>query len=291
MKDIPEISFKKPENDNIELDVLTLQDLFSSEDSLEFQLNTPHRVHFYHILFITKGAGIHTIDFKQYGYNKGSILFISKGQVHAFDVKPDSNGFLILFTDNFLQKILDVTELLSFFRLFKYNMQLPIINLEETDERIFEGIIGGIYEERHHPDMYAKEEILRSFLTLLLLKAGRLKRSLILQDKNPGNFNLFSIFRKKLEERFFETRHAKDYAELLNISDYHLNKSCKTITGHTAKKYIDAFIILEIKRRLVTSNVSVNKITYQMGFDEPTNFIKFFKKHTRQTPSQFKKLK
>lgn len=76
---------------------------------------------------------------------------------------------------------------------------------------------------------------------------------------------------------------------MMNISYTHLNKIVKAVTGNTAKSFVDKFIILEIKRQLAVSDVSIKELTYDMGFDEPTNFVKFFKKHTQLSPAQFKK--
>lgn len=81
---------------------------------------------------------------------------------------------------------------------------------------------------------------------------------------------------------------AKDYAAHLKISHKHLNTICKYATGKTSKQYIDSNIIIEIKRWLSSSSHSVKELTYKFGFDEPTNFLKYFKKHTGKTPIQFK---
>lgn len=100
----------------------------------------------------------------------------------------------------------------------------------------------------------------------------------------------FSEFRHLLAAHFFQTRNAQRYAEMMNISYTHLNKIVKSVTGSTAKSFIDKFVILEIKRRLAVSGISVKELTYLMGFDEPTNFVKYFKKHTRKSPSRFRKI-
>jgi AraC-like DNA-binding protein len=122
-----------------------------------------------------------------------------------------------------------------------------------------------------------------------LLRAERLKRILIPKETNTEWFTTFSDFKNHLEKYFSETRNAKEYAGMMGISYTHLNKACKSITGNTAKAFIDRFIILETKRRLATSDISVKELTYALGFDEPTNFLKYFKKHTGQSPLQFKK--
>jgi len=146
-----------------------------------------------------------------------------------------------------------------------------------------------MYEEYHSPESFAKEEILRSYLKLLLLKAERIKGTLITKkEKNTAWIDVFTRFKTLIEDHHTETRNAGDYAEKLNLSYKHLNEICKNVTGHTAKGFIDTYLILEIKRQLSISDLSIKELTYQLGFDEPTNFLKFFKKHTSQTPTQFR---
>jgi AraC-like DNA-binding protein len=85
-----------------------------------------------------------------------------------------------------------------------------------------------------------------------------------------------------------KSRDAKFYAALLNISYRHLNNLCKEFTQKTAKSVIDGFVILEAKRKLFQPDLPIKEISYSMGFDEPTNFVKYFKSHTGVSPKTFR---
>ena len=289
MEDIPNITFSKKSRTEIEFEIFTVSGLFSRLDKIDLALDTSHRVDFYHIIYITRGSGRHFIDFNAYRYSDGSIIFISKGQVHAFDLLADVDGFVILFTEDFLSKNLIHSDIFSFYRLYNYHLHDPIIQPEETIGDGFKIIVDEMYSEYLLSNNFAKEEILRLLLKLLLLRAERIKRTLIPKEKNAEWFTTFNVFKNHLEKQFAQTRNASDYAEMMNISYKHLNEVCKSITGNTVKAFIDQFIILESKRRLAVSDIAVKELTYNLGFDEPTNFVKFFKKHTHQSPSQFKK--
>ncbi|MBC8182046.1 helix-turn-helix domain-containing protein [candidate division KSB1 bacterium] len=290
MNEIPKVEFLKNNKDEIEFEIFTIKSLFSRINKLNPSLDRPHRLEFYLILFITKGTGVHFIDFQPCKYYEGSILFISKGQVHAFEINPEMDGFLILFTDSFLSKNLIHSDVLSLYRLYNYHFYSPILHPEEKGKNNFSNIIGSLYEEYNYTDDFAKEEILRLLLKLLLLKAERIKHNLNKQEKNSDWVIKFGIFRDQLVMHCTETRDAKEYARMINISYKHLNEICKAVTGNTAKKFIDNYVVLEIKRNLATSDISVKELSYELGFDEPTNFVKYFKKHTLQTPSQFKQI-
>jgi AraC family transcriptional regulator, transcriptional activator of pobA len=288
-EEIPKIAFLKKSKAEIEFEIFTIQSLFSRQNKIDHPLDQPHRVAFYNIIYITKGTGVHSIDFHSYPYTEGSLIFISKDQVHSFDMESDIDGFVILFTDEFLSKNLFHSDILSFNRLYNYHLHEPIIYPEQACGEVFKNIVNEMCREYLLSNDFAKEEILRLLLKLLLLRAERIKRTMIPKEKNTEWFRTFNEFKHLLEKHYTATRNAKVYASLMSISYKHLNEVCKSIAGITAKAFLDQFIILETKRRLAISNASVKELTYALGFDEPTNFVKFFKKHTGQSPSQFKK--
>ncbi|MCD8186501.1 MAG: helix-turn-helix domain-containing protein [Rikenellaceae bacterium] len=75
---------------------------------------------------------------------------------------------------------------------------------------------------------------------------------------------------------------------MLGVNEKTLSKEVKALTGKTPKVYIDSRIILEAKRLLSYSNLSAKMIGFELGFDEPTNFTKYFRKHTGTTPARFR---
>jgi len=99
----------------------------------------------------------------------------------------------------------------------------------------------------------------------------------------------FYQFLNMLEDRTILVRDASYYAQRLNITYKSLNEICKVISQQTAKQLIDGEIILEAKRKLATENIQTQALSEFLGFDEVTNFVKYFKKHTEQTPLQFQK--
>lgn len=100
---------------------------------------------------------------------------------------------------------------------------------------------------------------------------------------------IFLKFKNILEKEYIISRNADYYAKKINITYKHLNVICKGIVSITAKQFIDEFVILEAKRKLINSSIKSTELAYLMGFEESTNFVKYFKKHTGHTPNQFKK--
>lgn len=286
---IPQVKFFKKDELAIEFEIMAIEDLFSKHEKLIPPLDRPHRVKFHNVLYITVGEGIHHVDFQPYTFSAGSFLFISPGQVHSFDVCPEIRGYFLLFTANYLEKNLIHSDVLSLYRLYNYHLHAPIMQPEETRGEGFESLLREIMREYATPASSVKEEIIRLFLKVLFLKVERIKQTVTAEQKKTDWLVRFGHFKEHLQNHIASTRSVTEFAAMLNISPKHLNTICKAVSGTTAKQYIDSFVILEIKRILATSDSSVQEISYNFGFEESTNFVKYFKKHTGKSPAQFRK--
>jgi AraC family transcriptional activator of pobA len=79
-----------------------------------------------------------------------------------------------------------------------------------------------------------------------------------------------------------------DYAQALGISTRHLSRICHAASGVPAAAYIETARLTEARRLLVYSRDSVAEIGYQLGFDDPSYFSRAFRRHTGQTPSDYR---
>ena len=286
---IPNVRFKKT-GSGYEFEVLKLADLFAQKDRLPIDLEQPHRVQFHNLFFITSGEGTHHIDFVPYRFRPGTLLFLAPGQVHSFDIQSGAEGYAVLFTTRFLEEKLIHSDIPSFSRLYNYHLHEPTLQPHETDCEEFHILFNEIAREYERRSHFGAEEILRLLLKVLLLKLERFKRTAVESRINTELLDRFHQFRDCLGKHCQQTRKVVAYAAMLKISSKHLNTICKSVAGTTAKQCIDDFLILEVRRVLATSAGSVQELAYDFGFDEPTNFVKYFKKHTGQTPAQFRAL-
>ena len=110
-------------------------------------------------------------------------------------------------------------------------------------------------------------------------------RSISALNRDKILLNEFNLLLSKKNEF---SRSVKFYAELLAISPKKLNNITKFYCGKTAKEFIEDKIISDSKKLLLDTADTVKYISYSMGFTEPTNFNKFFKKLTNITPLQFR---
>jgi AraC-like DNA-binding protein len=276
------IPFNKPSENQIEfqiIDIQTLLELRSIHD-LEF----PHRLNFNVIMIVMEGEGIHKIDFQSYEYSKGTVFFISKYQVHAFKLNPDLKCYFLLFTDNFLNRLVNnnVYDIFDYM-IYPHDMQLD----DETLCDILNNIQLLNHQLKIPIDSYT-ESILQSLLQSLLLQLKRKRQEQAL-PLNKKDQKLYQDFVKMVYSSHKYTTHVDDYARRLNISMRTLTNLLNKYTRKSTKIYLNEFLILEIKRYLLDDGLTIQEIADKLEFDEPTNLIKFFKRFEKMTPSEFKK--
>lgn len=284
MNHIPNISFKSSDGFN-DIECIQLSELFTRiENDPNHNPHLPHRISFFALLIVTEGHGEHQVDLKTYKIQKDSILKIAKGQVHAFQNHPQYKGYLVLFTEDFVLKYFSKSSIEYISHLYNYHISDPLVKNSALNAFFLERIT----EEIQSTNTYVQHEIIAKILELFLLKLEREAYKTPLETFNKKYQSLFINFKNLVEKNYTNTRNVKDYAKLLNISTKHLNTIVRATTLNTAKHFIDNYVILEIKRDIFSSTLSLKEVAYENGFDEVTNFTKFFKKHTGLSPKAFK---
>ncbi len=287
MKNIPEISFNNKSLKVNGFQLLRLEELMRVlETPKEHNPFHPHRLGFFAILIITGGEVNHMVDFRKHTLRSQDVMVISQGQIHAFDESKDYKGYLVLFTEEFMQKFIAQSTIARIHHLYNYFLHQEKIH--NPDHSLF--LLDIFKRELAFDASPSLSNILGAVLGIYLLKLcdeNNRSKPLVIDNKHLEAFN---AFKGLVEKNYSATREAKVYAHELSISYKHLNEVCKEVVKSTAKAFIDRYVVLEAKRMLVTTQLSVKEIAFALGFDEPTNFLKYFKKHTSRTPLEFRKI-
>jgi AraC-like DNA-binding protein len=99
----------------------------------------------------------------------------------------------------------------------------------------------------------------------------------------------FWRFRKLLDAEFSTKHQVQHYATALGMSDKTLSRVCVAAAGVTAKSIINQRLLLEARRLLAHTSLAVQTIGHELGFEEPTNFVKFIRREAGVTPLTFRK--
>lgn len=238
----------------------------------DFNLINTIQLENYCIVYFTRGKGFITIDFKKIAYQKDSLFLLSKNQLLRLNNAKENDGFIIQISSEYLDLITIKTSFLNRKRLFNYWINDPKVT---TSNENFYSIILSLYKECKATKNPIDVIILKNTLTGLLLKIHKAYSFSSEINKSEIFFNQFKFL---VDYKLKQTRNALDYATELNISYKHLNVICKQNAHMTAKDFIIESTVLELKRQQ-NLGLSTNQISRKLGFDEPTNFVKFRKKH------------
>lgn len=271
-----------------------VHDLKSYVAANQGKANKPHIHSFFQIIWFKKGTGKHYVDFKAYDIFNDAIFFIAKNQVHYFDDEIDYEGVLIHFSELFIGKTESDTEFLVKSNLFNNPYQFPSCCIGNGIAGILENYVQQMQKELENPENFGREELLRSYLKAFLIQVQRRKNQL---DQKNGNLPfMLDVKREQLirlinlvDEHFTKGLSLAEYAGLMHISPRTLSDLTAQTLNKTPLMVIQERVILEAQRLLVHSNLNVNQIGFRLGFDDPSYFVKYFKKHTKISPSEFRK--
>ncbi len=286
-KDLPEIDFDNRDNPKSYFDIVKIDYLLARE--LDHDVGQNHLVKFYIILFIYEGEGYHTIDFTDYSYKKGTVLLVRKDQVHKFFRSPNVQGFILVFTEEFIISHLNQVEALKAMQLFNDSLSFPKIEFnDEAEFADFTTLIKHLELEHNIKDDFSIG-ITRSVLHIVVTKLFRIKAKQGHFIERKKYMSQFLAFQKLVEEDCFKSKKVQYYAQKLGVSSKTLNNIVNNvISGKSAKVFIDERTIMQIKRLLISTEHTIKEIAYITGFSDPTNFFKYFKKFTGISPDVFR---
>lgn len=271
----------------LEFEILDLPKLLSLEPKREMMI-VPHRAQFHHILWIEKGQGTHYVDFKPIPIKDNTVLFISQNSVNMYDKEGTYEGKCIIFTDNFFCKNEQDHKFLHSNMLFSnlYDTAQFKTPTYPSDLSIFLNAMQTEYLRTKDNEQFF---ILHNMLHIFLLQAEReMHKQGFNKLKSSPSLDILLQFNEMLEKQFRKEKSVKEYAAQLNLSEKQLHKITTSLLDKTPKQHIDERVLLEAKRLLSHSTQSVKEVAYELGYDEPTNFIKYFRKHTDSTPADFR---
>jgi len=248
----------------------------------------PHRHSFYHLVYLTAGHGKHTIDFVHYSVNAGQIYFMVPGQAHNWKFTGEVDGYVINFTEDFFNDFLKYSSYPEQFQFFTGGSEEQIIQLSKESQKVVTGIFEKIItEQEQNTDAYAID-IIRTLLLQLFIVVNR---QIELTQKEYGlrtNHFVLRNFKKLVEENYRHIKLPGEYAARLHVTPNYLNALCKDLLGKTAGEILRERIVLEVKRLLVNTEMTIAEIANHLNFEDRSNFTKFFKRIAGITPEAFR---
>jgi AraC family transcriptional activator of pobA len=257
-----------------------IQDLLLEKDMVQ----ELHRHDFYYILVLKKGSGYHAIDFKPYEVCNHTIFLMRPGQVHQLTLKTGSSGYLLQFKTDFFNSQNRLAQ--EFLRKVSH---INFCSLDSDGFNKLETILSYILKE-YNEKQEVYQEVIKSNLSIFFIELVRHRQNkeIATKESNPYLQEQLEKFLELLETNITKNKQVSQYADMLNISTYQLNAITKTLLNKTPSELINEHIVLESKRQLLATSNQVTQIADQLGYDDISYFIRFFKKHTKYSPEAFR---
>ena len=248
------------------------------------------RIDFLFLLYVTAGRTTHMVDFETIHCTAGSLVTMQPGQVNRFSGKGGWDGWALVFRSELLLSR-DVASPLADLSLFRDVADMPV-HLRMAGSAC--GAVTAAFERmaedatlRAPPQ--AVNALLRHQLQALLIRMHLAHASSARAERiEPALLQRFRRFRTTVEHQHRQWHRVAQYANDLGCSEKSLSRATLAVTDMGAKTFLTNRIVLEARRLLAHTLSPVAAISEQLGFDEPTNFVKFFRRETGLTPGAFR---
>jgi AraC-like DNA-binding protein len=242
----------------------------------------------YKIIWCTEGQERLTIDGYEIVLKKNQVLFCTPE--NRVTIPKENDGLMaFIFNREFYCIQHNDSEVSCMGLLFYGSSNAPVIELNEKDQRSFNAMLV-LFQEEFATKDHIQGEMLRTLLKRMLITSTRLIKletnQAALSVKQVELIRKFNIL---VEQHFKEKHQVADYADLLFKSPKTLSNFFKKHDENSPLKIINGRIAAEAKRLLLYSDKSAEEISYELGYNEPSHFSKFFKTQVGVSPMVFRK--
>ena len=246
----------------------------------------PHRHTFNELFLISSGSGFHIVDFVEYPIQPNTLFVVGRGQVHYWEIETLPTGFVILFEEEVFP-FFGHDSLLTQLNLFSpFGKAARYLSIEEA--MWFQQMMEYVESEFQTNDFGWRETIV-SLLQMMLIRAQRFfnKASESTESLVAGQ-RITRQFLDQVEQSINENLSVGQLAETIGVTVAHMTTMVRQVMGVSAGTLLRQRRVLEAKRLLVHTDMTIAEVAYALSFADPSYFGRFFKRETKSTPRQFR---
>lgn len=241
----------------------------------------------FEVIWVKKGRGIFMVDLEQFILSDNTLYYLFPGQLHFFEPVGEVVGYRIAFSKEFFA---DSSSSNNSAFLVSTGLEhgVHVMKVNDGHPEEIENVVNAMVWECNN-DFQLKFEIIKGLFKIFIAYFSREFETKQLVNVSRNNQIIFKNFLLLVEEKFRTLKLVSDYADELAVSPNYLSEVVKRSSGNSASYYIHKRIILEAKRLMATSEVSMKEIGFEIGFEDSSQFSKFFKLKTGFTFSEFRR--
>lgn len=285
-REIPK--FKLHGSDDTKLFVV--DDLLAGRNRVDGDVATVH-VHSFHEIFWHKRAlnGKRCVDLDEYRIERNTVIFVPVGSPHGYigEMEEADNGIVIRFSDHFLS---DAAGGIGIHELFCGLDSCRCYYVTDELAAKLEHLESAMRLESSDCDSLGHDEYLRSLLNIFLIYVHREGRGTAnsASSRDINSIRRFWQMKTLLDQNYSNVHTVQGYADMMGVSSRSLNECVRTNAGCSPLELINKRIMLEAKRMLVHTNMSIKEVSRTLGFEDASYFVKFFRRCDGRTPSELR---
>lgn len=275
-------------------DEIIISDLDGTElpnEATDMEFSAPIRMNAMMIVIVTQGSSRFYLDYIPYTVQSHQLITIFPSHtIQLSETSVDFKAKMVVISKTFLDGWFEKRSpsMLNYFRLVKS----PCTTIEQKEALLLSNLINSIKNKIRNRNHFLQREAIQSGTLEFFIEIGN-----ILMGKKDGLTNLTLTRREELLNQFLELLfvHCKKehqvafYADKLCISPQYLSLILKERTGKSASKWIDEALMTEAKILLKSPNITIQQVANTLNFSDQSTFGKFFKKHTKMSPLEYRK--
>lgn len=244
-----------------------------------------HRHGFHELMIFEEGRGQYSGDFESVEVIAPTAIVIPAGTVHWWPQAENLRGAVCGFDLEFLRLHGRMDEAAAV-------LLPPLVPMVPLDSGAMAQMSPWLERMGREwlGDGGGRLEILRACLTALLVDVRRqqIARQTAPDAPHTAVERIYIAFLDELEKQVTKMPSARDLANALRMTPDHLSASLREACGRNAGDLIAERVMLEAKRLLAHSRLGVAEAAYALGFESPSYFTRFFRKHASLSPKEFR---
>lgn len=232
---------------------------------------------------------------QQYDFDEGVMAFLSPGQIlrgESNSIPENIDGWMLFIHPDFLWNT-SLAKKIKQYDFFGYTINEALF-LSEKEETMINAIVENIKNEyQTNIDQFSQDIIISHLETLLNYSERFYQRQFITRKKT--NHQILDRLEALLSDYFNSDNLVSKglptvqyISDQLHISPTYLRSLLKTLTGLNTQQHIHEKLIEKAKEKLLTTDLTVSEIAYELGFEHMQSFSKLFKEKTSQSPLAFR---
>ncbi|MBO1076287.1 helix-turn-helix domain-containing protein [Roseomonas marmotae] len=266
------------------LDPVHLEALFTRSQRHDWTIR-PHRHRTLHQVFwVQQGSGQMQVERREFSFEAPFLLLMPAGTVHGFRYASPSSGYVLTLTDAFLDSCRKLTQEAWHPR---DGLELSLRRREPLCKAL-DMVFTQLEREFRWSGAGRNTAITGHVLLILsLLQRGAAAEASARRPHSP-QAELVARFRRHLEDRFTEHGSLRMHCQHLGVAPSTLARACRAVTGSSPLELAHERLMLEARRMLSYSSMSISQVAYALGF-EPAYFSRFFTKREGVSPIAFRR--